>query len=188
MKTLSFGEVALDIDVRCFIDWFLIVTGYYTVKRYIETDKFANVYKESYYATINKSLSLMPYIIVATTIQYAVFVIKQFMQHAFSIGDIVILALSKYIPESLLLTCLKGEMPFVEPLWYLSALLVLFPLFVIFVSRNRYIVLIVSLIYSGLFFGMIRNVMPQNVLRFLYIAAGLCVGAGIYVVAHEFED
>lgn len=188
MKTLNFGRVALDIDIDCFVEWFMIVTGYYTAKRYIDNSENVNIYKESFYVTINRFLPLMPYIIVATTIQYAAFVCKNLIQNEFSIGDIVIIAISKYIPETLLLTSLKGEMPFVEPLWYLSTLLVILPIFIIFVSRNRYIVAIISFIYSGIFFGIIRSLIPQSLHNFLYISAGLCLGAGIYVVATEFEE
>lgn len=80
------------------------------------------------------------------------------------------------------------QTPLNLPLWYLSAMMFVLPLYVVFVQiRNRYAIMYISFVYSVMFYGL-RGVtgdvcVPYDELRVL---AGLMLGALGYEISNLF--
>lgn len=80
------------------------------------------------------------------------------------------------------------QTPLVLPLWYLSAMLFVLPLYVLFVQiKNRYVIIYISFVYPIMFYGL-RGVtgdvgVPYDELRVL---AGLMLGALGYEISNFY--
>lgn len=188
---LSIFGIAVEHDhfssAWIFVEFFLIITGYFTAKHYDNSGK-SNKIKESIIYTVKKFLPLFPYVFIVSTLQYVTNGIINVVYNGHTILDVFHSSFENFVFDILLLSETYTT-PLVGPLWYLSALLIVFPLFSYFVQlNNRYWILFLSFIYPVFYYGItnatgIRD-FPHDFLR---VFAGLCLGAFVYQCLHIFK-
>lgn len=61
-----------------FVEFFLIITGYYTAKHF-DNKKYNNPMKESIIYTLNKFIPFLPYTIITTILMYLFNYLPQFL-------------------------------------------------------------------------------------------------------------
>lgn len=162
-----------------FVEFFLIITGYYT-RRHFDHNAYENKMQASLRYTWKKFKPLIPYTSVATVSAYIIYVSQAFRNRNFSRA---VSAVWGGVADLLLITE-SYQTPLVLPLWYLSAMIMIFPLFgVLMQLKNRYWILYFSFIYPLIFYGL-RGVtggveVPHDMFR---VMAGLMLGAFAYEI------
>lgn len=167
-----------------YVEFFLIITGYYTAKHF-DNKNFNNPMKESIIYTLKKFVTFLPYTTITTILKY-LFIYKT---GEMNIIDFFCSFIDNFTFD-ILLVIESYDKPLVGTLWYLSALLIVFPLFSWLMQiRNRYWIMIFSFFYSLLYYGAAgvygNRDYPQDLLR---VMAGLCMGAFVYEVIYAFGD
>ena len=157
-----------------YVDFFLILTGFFTCKHFIDTQS-KDIFESGIKYTVSKFLPFLPYTTVVITLQY--FLI------AFQKGDIkqAIVTFYDYPYEVLLLGQVYMPDPVLAPIWFLSAMLLVFPI-VTFISqlKSKYLILLLSGFYPLFYYSLAENVArvsyPNRLLRTL---AGLLLGVSL---------
>lgn len=162
-----------------FIDFFFILTGYYTAKHFVEQE-FSDRGKEEFGYFFRKFVGFLPYTIIAVLVQYLVESyqylgggIKSF------IGNFYDMPL-----EMLFLTESYVQGAHMVPIWFLSAMFIAFPVFLLILRiKDKYIVLFLSLVYCAIFYNhfgiMGSRVWPKDIFRAL---AGLLFGTFLLIL------
>jgi len=153
-----------------FVEFFFILTGYLTTNHFCKCfDLSSNEkMKNSIFYTIKKFLSFIPFVWLAVIIEYGIEIILNYKTMLTDISG-TISWLSDF-PFELLLIGSSYTKPELVPLWYLSAMFLVFPIFCILLQqKNKYFVTIVSfiipIIYYGTF-GVADNwIFPLNLCR-----------------------
>lgn len=152
-----------------FVEFFLMVTGYYSYKHFSDrviTDRC----KTAIYYTIKKFIPFIPYTTIAIAGQYILETVfcSDWHSRIYNLTD---------MPFELVLVIQAFKMPHTVPLWYLSSLFLVFPAFVLFLEiQNRYLIFIISffLVLTG--YGTWSVYFPHNMLRVL---CGLLFGTAL---------
>lgn len=175
-------------DSWIYVEFFLIITGYYTTKHFDGISN-CNGMKEAIIYTFKKFIPIFPYIIVATIGTYLISILERL-----TVGEQITLkmvgeALNNFIFEVLMISESYTH-PLVNPLWYLSSMFILFPLFSRFVQiKNRYWILLIASIYPLFYYGYFgingNRDFPHDFLR---VIAGLCMGAFVYEFNYIFNN
>ncbi len=167
-----------------FVEFFFILSGYLTMRHY------ANLYSsevpdlserggEAIRYTLHKSGRLLPYVVIAGAVEYvSVFVMARYYD-IFS----VLASVEGFISESLLLTSSGLTTIHDAPLWYLSAMFLVFPLFCLLLSFPKmwkwyygYLSWILAALYYGCFGIVQLRTWPHDMLR-----AFVCLWLGVFV-------
>lgn len=167
-----------------YVEFFLIITGFFTAKHF-DGHNCDDYMLEALRYTWSKYKPLLPYTSMATVCAYSIYICK-----TISVSDInrVISAVGGGIADILLITD-TYQAPLVLPLWYLSAMLIIFPLFCCFVQwKKRYHILYISVVYSLMYYG-IRGVTGgiEAPYDFFRVMAGLMLGVFIYEINTIFD-
>ena len=167
-----------------FVDFFAIVTGYLTTKHF--SNKLnENKSKEAIKYTISKFSRFIPYTIIVILIDFAINFIDRFLANELHLGNMI-----EQLLFDIPLLSSGYAYPSVASLWFLSAMLLVFPLFCLFVqSKNRYFIMLVGFLLPLYYFGltnyqMIREV-PHDMLR---ISADMLIGGGIFELNESIKD
>lgn len=166
-----------------YVEFFLLITGYYTAKHY--SDRMVeNPSKDALQYTIMKFKPLIPYTLIVTILGWCTQGILGIINEGWKWKDFVINFMGDFSFDLLLITESYGH-PLIAPLWYLSGLVIMFPLFALLAQiRNRYTKILISifsiLMYYG-WAGVTKNRdFPHNMLR---IFVGMLLGLLIYEIS-----
>lgn len=174
-------------DSWIYVEFFLIITGYYTAKHF-DGKNYDNPIKEGIIYTLKKFIVFIPYTIITTTLMYLLTLIPKLLSGELNINGFIFGFVDKYIFDILLVTE-SFDMPLVGTLWYLSALLIVFPLFSCLVQlKNRYWIICITSIYTLYFYsikGIGQYFLHEN--AFYRVLAGLCLGVFIYEFIFIFD-
>lgn len=157
-----------------FVDFFAMLTGYFTTKHFANK-LYENRSKEAIKYTVSKFSKFMPYIFIIMLIDYAINFLDKFLINELHLGNLT----EQLFFDMLLLSSSYGY-PAVAALWFLSAMLLVFPVFCLFVqSKNKYFIMLVGFLIPIYYFGMtnyqmIREV-PHDMLR---ISSDMLIGGG----------
>lgn len=171
-----------------YVEFFLIITGYYTAKHF-DGKIYNNPIKESIIYTFKKFIPLLPYTIVTTVLTYLLFLARTIVLNEGNVGNYILNSLNNFFYDILLLIGSYDD-PISEQLWYLSAMILIFPIFSwIMETGNRYWIMIITFLYPLFYYGIVgingNRILPHNILR---VFAGLCIGAFIYEFVYVFGD
>lgn len=180
-KQLSF------YDGWIYVEFFLILTGYFT-RRHFDSKENKKTVKASIVYTINKFLPLIPYTVVAILLMWSLDGIVEIIEGKQTIIGFLISFFKDYI-FSVLLVVESYRHSLVNHLWYLSAMFIIFPLFSTIVQlKDRYILMTISILYSLVYYGAVgitgATEFPIGILRVL---AGLFLGVFVYESTYVFE-
>lgn len=167
-----------------YVEFFYILTGYFTYKHFYKQQislKNIDIYKQSFRYTLNKFKPFLPYTTIAISLQYLITspitslftAPKQFFGHFYN-----------YPFEVLLLGDAVKMNQLVIPIWFLSAMLLVFPaVSLICQIKNKFLVLMVSGLYSLFYFGQISfgsRTWPNDIFRAL---GGMLLGVCVFIIA-----
>lgn len=175
-------------DCWIYVEFFLIITGFYTAKHF-DNRKFDNRMKESIAYTLRKFIPFYPYTLVTTIFMYLLTLVPELILGDINIKGFLFGFVDDFPFDALLITASYGN-PLVRPLWYLSAMIIVFPLVAWFVQiSNRYIILYYSFFYMLIYYG-IKGVTAERstISTFFRIIAGLCVGVFVYEIIYIFGN
>ena len=116
------------------VDYFFILTGYFTMRHFSVKEKIDNCAKEALAYTMRKFGGFMLYVIVAVVLQYFIEAFPYFLQH-----DIKMFIDSFVdIPYELLLLSSSGIVwPKLAPIWFLSAMFLTLPIMIFMMLRLK---------------------------------------------------
>ena len=177
-------------DNWIYVEFFLLITGYFTTKHFdVKNVSQNNPIKEGILYTFKKFIPIFPYTICFTVLSYLTNGIIHLIYGDWNTKSFVYSFLEKFPLDLLLITVPKAR-PLMESLWYLSALLIVMPLFSSFVQlRNRYSIMLISITYSLYHYSQVGVISTAGDLRSVFrVMAGLCLGAFIYEFTYVFED
>lgn len=172
-----------------FVEAFLIWTGYFTYKHFAGHE-YANYPAEGFRYWLTKFYSFLPYTIPAILVQY----IMDSLKYWGNGGTKSAIASFYEMPFEMLYlreTYTSGAR--VVPLWFLSAMFLVFPLALLLIGlKNKYAIAIISFLYPVFYYGKtavsgIRD-WPNDLFRAM---AGLCLGiliAALFDIANDDSD
>lgn len=159
------------------VELFFFITGYFTFKHFRKKENRGKTLeqqsKNAISYTVKKFLPLIPFVIVAIVIKYIALLLRN--------DGATLSSIMKILPlDILLLNSQTAELNW--PLWYLSAMLIVFPLFCLLCQTKRkntlYITLFTTVVvyYFNFFKGDISG--PSCLIRaFIGMSAGILVYA-----------
>lgn len=175
-------------DAWIMVEMFLMITGFYTA-RHFDGRNSDNREKEAVRYTIKKFLPLLPYSIVVCFLGWAMNTIVNMIQYKSVETQVFFLDFLENCPLEMMMLSDTYTRPLIAPVWYLSALLMVFPFFVRFVqSRNRYLIMIVSFFAPIMYYGWVdfgTDAFPHDMFRAF---AGLLLGALLYEISYVFGE
>lgn len=173
-----------------YVEFFLIITGYFTAKHF-DGKNYDNAMKESVIYTIKKFIPFLPYTITFTILINLQYMILNVVSGELNIIGALFALTEKFYTDILLVTESFTHLA-IGPLWYLSALFIVFPLFCLLMQlRNRYWIMFTTATYSLLYYGVFGfgiDDLHNPPCTFYRVVAGMCVGAFIYEFVYAFND
>lgn len=163
-----------------FVEFFFILTGYLTCKHFLTND-YSNKPQIAFEYTIKKFKTYIPYASIAIITQYLLDGIfyynndgKAFISSFFDMPFELALIGETFASHQRLV-----------PIWYLSALFLVFPLFSLLVQiKNKYFLLLISLPSSLIYYGYVgingNRDWPNDIFRAI---AGLLLGVSICIIS-----
>lgn len=170
-----------------YVELFLLITGFYTARHY-DGHSAGNPSKDAFQYTIRKFLPLFPYACISSVCGWILRGLHGLLCEGWIWKKFVINFLGDFPFDILLLISSYGY-PVITPLWYLSAMLIVFPLFCLFVQiKNRYTKLLSAILLTLLFYGWNgvsgERTYPLDMLR---VMAGMLLGVVIYEFSVVFK-
>lgn len=168
------------------VELFFFITGYFTFKHFRKKENRGKTLeqksKNAISYTVKKFLPLIPFVIVAIVIKYIALLLRN--------DGATFSSIMKILPlDILLLNSQTAELNW--PLWYLSAMLIVFPLFCLMCQTKRkntlYIVLFTStIVYYFNFFNGAISYLGCLIRAFFGMSAGVLVYAlSVYVKKND---
>lgn len=136
-----------------FVEFFFILTGYLTTSHFskMQSSDLDVMSKNALVYTFRKFLPLLPFVCLAVFLEYGMETVVMLLNGA-AVREIV-LFLSE-IPFELLLVNASYKTPQSVPLWYLSAMLIVFPVFCLLLQiKKRNLLLLISGVIPVIFYG-----------------------------------
>ena len=170
-----------------YVEFFFILTGYFTYRHFAGRDRQENLVRSSLSYTYRKFKPFLPYTTIAITLQYLLsapytaLLQKSYRKFFYSFAD--------YPLEVMLLGEAHGSQQRLVPIWFLSAMLIVFPLIGLLVQlKNRYLILLIAGIYPLFYYGRVtlgNRVWPDDLLR---APAGLLLGVFLCVLCDMIRE
>lgn len=168
-----------------YVEFFLIITGFFTA-RHFSTVKTEEPMKIAIRYTINKFLPLIPYTTIATVLMYLLLLVPLLVNGQLNFEEFL-LSFTTDMPFDLLLISDAYAAPLVAPLWYLSALIVVFPIFCYLLLRlDKYQIMVFSALYFILYYSYF-GINGECAKAFLRMIAGLAVGSFLFELSVMYE-
>ena len=170
-----------------YVEFFFILTGYFTYRHFARQDRQENIVRSSLSYTRSKFMPFLPYTTIAITLQYLLLapytalIQGSYRKFIYSFAD--------YPLEVMLLGEAHGSQQRLVPIWFLSAMLIVFPFTGLLSQlKNKHLILLVSGIYPLFYYGRAQlgnRVWPDDLLRAL---AGLLLGVFICVLCNLIRE
>lgn len=167
-----------------YVEFFYILTGYFTYKHFYKlqiSQKKMDICKQSLRYTLNKFVPFLPYTTIAISLQY---LITSPMTSLFNNPKLFFGHFYNYPFEIFLIGDAVKMNQLVIPIWFLSAMLLVFPAVTLICQiRNKYLVLMISGLYPLFYFGQISfgsRTWPNDIFRAL---GGMLLGICVYIIA-----
>lgn len=170
-----------------YVEFFFILTGYFTCRHFARQDRQDNIVRSSLSYTWHKFKPFLPYTTIAITLQYLLsapytaLMQGSYRRFLYSFAD--------YPLEVMLLGEAHSSDQRLVPIWFLSAMLIVFPLVGLLVQlKNKYLILLISGIYPLFYYGRVtlaNRVWPDDHLRAL---AGLLLGVFLCMVCDMIRE
>lgn len=170
-----------------YVEFFFILTGYFTCRHFTGQDRQENIVRSSLSYTWQKFKPFLPYTTVAITLQYllsapyTVLMQGSYRRFLYSFAD--------YPLEVMLLGEAHASQQRLVPIWFLSAMLIVFPLVGLLAQlKNKYLILLISGAYPLFYYGratLANRVWPDDLLRAL---AGLLLGVFLCVLCDLIRE
>ncbi|WP_405345039.1 acyltransferase family protein [Ruminococcus sp.] len=170
-----------------YVEFFFILTGYFTYRHFTRQDKQDSIVKSSLSYTWRKFKTFLPYTTTAITLQYLLSApYTELLQGSYRK---FIYSFADYPLEVLLLGEAHGSQQRLVPIWFLSAMLIVFPLVGLLLQlKNKYLILLISGVYPLFYYGrttLENRVWPDDLLR---AAAGLLLGVFICALSDLIRE
>ena len=170
-----------------YVEFFFILTGYFTYRHFAKSDRQDNIVRSSLSYTWRKFKPFLPYTTIAITLQYllsapySALLQGNYRRFLYSFADFPL--------EVMLLGEAHGSDQRLVPIWFLSAMLIVFPFVCLLAQlKNRYLILLISGIYPLFYYGRAilgNRVWPDDLLRAL---AGLLLGVFLCVLCDMMRE
>lgn len=173
-------------DGRIYIELFLFITGFYTAKHY-SSIAAENRPKDAFQYSIKKFIPMLPYASIVTLFGWVTKGILGIINMGWTWKHFLVNFMGNFSLDLLLISDAISQ-PLIVPLWYLSAMIIVFPLFALFVQiKNRYTKIIISLFCSLMYYGWIglTRGFPDDMLR---VFVGMMLGVVIYEFSVIFKE
>lgn len=170
-----------------YVEFFFILTGFFTYRHFARSDKQENIVRSSLSYTWRKFKPFLPFTTVAITLQYLLSApYTELLQHSYRK---FLYSFADYPLEVLLLGEAHGSQQRLVPIWFLSAMLIVFPLIGLLSQlKNKYLILLISGVYPLFYYGRTtlgNRVWPDDLLRAL---AGLLLGVFLCVLCDMIRE
>ena len=116
-----------------YVEFFFIVTGYFTAVHFFVYDDSDNVVKSVSRYTYRKFRSIYPYIFIAITAQY---LIECIASKPFDNLSSFVIIICNYIAETLLISATGFISAHVGPIWFVSGMFISIPVVAFFLKNN----------------------------------------------------
>ncbi len=162
-----------------FVEFFFILSGYFTVKHFFDFHNDNSQFgKEALCYSFNKFKPFIPFVVIATLSEYFLL----FLKNGLSRGFIWSLLDSMPFEICLLSSAAANSTPMVEPIWYLSAMFLVFPIFCLLIQiKNRYVFYIIAGTFPVVYYGAVGvsclRSWPHDMIRAF---ACLLIGGFVY--------
>lgn len=175
-------------DCWVYVEFFLFITGYYTAKHYSSINA-VNKSKDAVVYTIKKFIPIFPYCFAVSLLAWLTNAAAGALFHGWTWQNVVSNFLGDFSFDILLISESYTH-PLVAPLWYVSAMLLVFPLFALLIQmKNRYtkaiIFSFVPLIYYGCVGVTFNREFPLDLTR---VFCGMMLGALIFEISDIFKE
>lgn len=171
-----------------YVEWFFLVSGYMTCRHFIEeTPHSGGICKNAVLYTIRKFKKLFFYTTIATIFQYVFWI---YVQYALipdgNWKDAIVKCADMPLDILLLSSAFRfRSLPHSVPLWYLSAMLLVFPwICIFFQSKNKELIFLLSLSVPVFFYGNLDvlqlRTYPNDLLRAFFC---MMLGGGVYFIS-----
>ena len=171
-----------------FVEFFFILSGYFTISHFdnlIEKssdETFDEIARNSILYTLHKFKSFMPFVFVAVVSEYFIKFVKIILTNGVNLKDTLIYF--KDMPMEILLISSSYTTPKLVPLWYLSAMFIVFPVFCLLLQvlhrHCKNFLIILAFVIPILFYGAagVRDnwKFPLNIIR-----AFSCMMSGVFI-------
>lgn len=170
-----------------YVEFFFILTGYFTYNHFSKNNKHGNIFKSGLSYTFTKFLPFIPYTTVVISLQYIISApfgllksgnIKSFLSHFIN-----------YPLEVLLIGETQQSNQLLAPIWFLSSMLLVFPIFTFICQmKNKYLLLTISGMYSLFYYGQVQlcnRIWPDDLLRAL---AGMLTGVSVCILTELIKE
>lgn len=180
---LFLGEKHPFLDGWLFVEFFMILTGFFTFEHFysVQNNSLEDISKVSIIYSVRKYFSFIPYVIINL---FGIAIYDIFIN-----GHKCIDVCGLFITESTLITTDGGST--IGSLWYLSMLLMVFPIFCCFCQvRAKHFIYIMSMLYIFWFWKkfdltLFFNGYPEGIYRMLN---GLLTGILAFYVVNIISD
>lgn len=173
-------------DSWVYVEFFTLVTGYFTAKHFSKKTT-VNKSKEAVQYTIKKFLPLIPYTVAVSALAWITNAISGVIYDGWTWKLVVENFLGDFAFDMLLIP--DGQtLHFVTPLWYISAMIMGFPIFILIVQlKNRYTKIIICIFIPIIYFGKIGITgtigFPHDIFR---VVCGMMLGVIIFEISRIF--
>lgn len=122
-------------DAWIYVEFFFILSGYFTMKHYVagEWKSIEEKAEEAITYTLRKFKRIMPYVVVAVLLEYSC----DYIMAGFQGKRALLSMLENMICELCLLSSSGLVNAYVAPIWYVSAMFLVFPLFTFMLSFRK---------------------------------------------------
>lgn len=169
-----------------YVEFFFAIMGYFTVVHFDKTSHTSldDKAKASISYTVKKVLSFWPYTFICQTLYYLVE--RSPFTNQYEFEDVI-----QYFFDITLLTgCFNDKKALNGVLWFLSAMLVVYPVFSLLCQmKSKHFFAILSFYIPLLYYGYFNEIeytrFPMNALRAF---AGLFLGGAVYCIATKMRE
>ena len=117
-----------------YVEFFFLMTGFLTANHF-DGKEYSNRIKNSIEYTLKKFIVIWPYTAIITVIHYVTFGLILLADGSWKINDFIYSFLTDFAYDVLLISS-GWRMPLVGPLWFVSSMMLVFPLFCILFRRG----------------------------------------------------
>ena len=174
-------------DGWIYVEMFLIITGFYTARHFENAPSEKSIPRRAVEYTFAKFKSVYPWFAITLILGWLLRLCEDIFWNEVPVRDMFKYFCDNLIPDLFMLP--QKRFPIVDSLWYIMVLALVFPLFCLIMQiTERYLILIITALFTFVFYSFGVEAYVYAPLTFLRVFAGLCLGAMIYELSVIFKD